>query len=269
MPVPPSAMRSPAIVGAALLLAMLAMGGLALAVPSFGAASLHSAPQSGPIEFTQLQVQASAGHDAQALALLLAQANAGNAIAKRALGLVLLDSMEASASASAAAAGLRWLHEAAELGDSLAQVSLGKRYLQGSTSVPRDYAQSLHWFGLAAQGKDPAAVYYLGVQYANGYGLQANPKAAFNWFLLAAEQGQPAAMFMLANAYRYGDGVRTDFAKAVAYYEAAAELEHPQAVQTLAMAYLHGEMDLPVNMSKFEHYMAETAHALKHPPLEP
>ena len=265
MPVPQSAMGAPVIIGAALLLTVLAMGGLVLAVPSFRAAPLHNAQQLGPVEITQLQVQASAGRDAQALALLLAQANAGNAIAKRALGLVLLDSMEASA----AAAGLRWLHEAAEQGDSLAQVSLGKRYLQGSTSVPRDYAQSLHWFGLAAQGKDPAAAYFLGVQYANGYGLQANPKAAFSWFLLAAEQGQPAAMFMLANAYRYGDGVRTDFAKAVAYYEAAAELEHPQAVQTLAMAYLHGEMDLPVNMSKFEHYMAETAHALKHPPLEP
>jgi TPR repeat protein len=127
----------------------------------------------------------------------------------------------------------------------------------------------LHWFGLAAQGKDPAAAYYLGVQYGNGYGVQPNPKAALDWFLFAAEHEQPAAMFMLGNAYRYGSGVAVNYAKAITYYEAAAEFEHPQAVQTLAMAYLNGEMGLPTSGAKYEYYLAETAHSLKHPPSEP
>jgi TPR repeat protein len=260
-----SSMRSPKTLGVAFLLILIAVGGFFLVAPIFEEVRRFISPPLGAADISQLQVQASAGHDAQAMAVLDVQARAGSPIAKRALGLVLLS----STTRSAEVAGLQWLTEAAEQGDISAQVSLGKRYLQGSATAPRDYAKSLHWFGLAAHGKDPAAAYYLGVQYGNGYGLQPNPKAAFDWFLFAAEHEQPAAMFMLGNAYRYGTGVAVNYAKAITYYEAAAEFEHPQAVQTLAMAYLNGEMGLPTSGEKYEYYLAETAHSLKHPPSEP
>lgn len=259
------AIRSPSTFGLALLLTLITLGGFVLSVPKSAAdKDLASLPLSAN-DVAQLQVQASAGHDLQAMAILGAQAKTGDPAAKRALGEVLLLSQDLTAEIE----GLKWLNEAADQGDVLAQVSLGKRYLQGSANLPRDYAKSLHWFGLAAQAKDPAAAYYLGVQYGNGYGVPQNPKTAFDWFFVAAEHEQPAAMFMLANAYRYGNGISINYKKAVDYYEAAAEYEHPQAVQTLAMAYQNGEMGLPINRANYEHYLAETAHSLKHPPIAP
>jgi TPR repeat protein len=252
-----SHVTSGGFVSASLLLAALALGGTRLAPATAG-----PAPRLDAVAVAQLQVQASTGQDLQASTALATQARAGNALAQRAWGLVLLK-------IGTQTEGLYWLHAAATQGDAAAQVALGKRYLHGSAQLPRDYAQALHWFGLAGQQQHPAAAYYLGVQYANGYGVPANPTQAFSWFAMAAQDGQPAALFMLANAYRLGHGVRADYAKALAALEAAAEQEHPQAIQTLALAYQHGEMGLRPNPTQAAHYMAETAHALKHPPLEP
>lgn len=244
-------------IGASLLLAALALGGTRLAPVASG-----PAPRLDAVAVAQLQVQASTGQDLQASTGLATQARAGNALAQRAWGLVLLK-------IGSPTEGLRWLHAAAAQGDADAQVALGKHYLHGSPQLPRDYAQALHWFGLAGQQHNAAAAYYLGVLYANGYGVPANPSQAFTWFDMAAQDGQPAALFMLGNAYREGNGVRVNFAKAIAALEAAAEQEHPQALQTLAMAYQHGEMGLRPSPTQAAYYMAETAHALKHPPIEP
>lgn len=256
-----------------MLLAALSAGGFAFALPGLKSMATQEAfkPRTSQAvgsesnETIQLQVQASTGHDAQALETLTSRAKAGHVMAKRALGLVLMDATDLET----AKAGLKWLQEAATQGDNPARVRLGKLYLQGSTLVARDYAQSLHWFNAAGHDKDPTAAYFLGIQYANGYGVATDTQQAATWYAVSAEQGQPAALFMLANAYRYGQGVTVDFSKAVNLYMTAAELEHPQAIQTLAMAYSHGEMGLPVDSEKSMHYEVELAHALKHPPLSP
>lgn len=245
------------VVAASLLLAALALGGVGLAPVAQG-----PAPRMDIATLTQLQVQASTGHDLQASTALALQARTGHAMAQRAWGQVLLET-------GSPIEGMRWLQSAATQGDAAAQVALAKRYLRGSPPLSRDYAQALHWFGLASQQHKPAAAYYLGVQYANGYGVLANPTTAFGWFAMAAHNHQPAAQFMLANAYRYGDGVRADAAKAMAYLQEAADQEYPPALQTLAMAYQHGEMGLRPNPAQAAHYLAETAHALRHPPEDP
>lgn len=244
-------------VAASMLLTALAWGGVSLAP-----APQSAAPRMDAVAIAQLEVQARTGQDLQARTALATQARAGHALAQRAWGQVLLQT-------GSPAEGVRWLQAAATQGDTAAQVALGKSYLRGAPALPRDYAQALHWFTLAGQAHNPVAAYYLGVQYANGYGVPANPATAFAWFYIAAQAHQPAAQFMLANAYRYGDGVQADAAQAVAYLQLAAEQEHPQAIQSLAMAYQHGELGLRANPTQAAYYLAETAHALKHPPLEP
>lgn len=244
-------------VAAGVLLAALALGGIFLAPAAQG-----SAPRMDPATITQLQVQAGTGQDLQASTALAIQARAGNAMAQRAWGMVLLKTDRQTE-------GMRWLHTAASQGDATAQVTLGKHYLRGQPPLARDYVQARHWFGLASQQRNPIAAYYLGVQYANGYGVPASPTAAFGWFAIAAESHHPAALFMLANTYRYGDGVQADMTKAIAYLQEAADQEYPQAAQTLAMAYQHGEMGLRADPAQAAYYMGETAHALKHPPEEP
>ncbi len=267
-----NAMTFMTFAGAGVLLLALGTGGFTWALPRLKTiTALALQPRTSPAvnpeinETLQLQVQASTGRDSQALETLNTRAKAGHVMAQRALGLVLLD----SADPKVAEAGLNWLNEAATHGDNTARVRLGRLYLEGSTLVTRDYARSLQWFNAAGLDKDPAAAYFLGVQYTNGYGVAIDAKQAAIWYALSAEQGQPAALFMLANAYQYGKGVAPNFSKAVELYSTAAELEHPQAIQTLAMAYSHGEMGLPVDSEKSMHYMAELAHALKHPPLVP
>lgn len=74
---------------------------------------------------------------------------------------------------------------------------------------------------------------------------------------------------MLANAYREGEGVARDDARAVAWYEAAAEREHPASIQALAMAYRDGELGLSPDERNYRQHMAEAAHALKHPAINP
>lgn len=244
-------------VAASVLLSALAWGGLCLAPAASG-----SAPPVDAATIAQWEVQAGTGHDLQASTALATEARAGHALAQRAWGQVLLNT-------GSPTEGLRWLQAAATQGDASAQVTLGKIYLRGAPALPRDYAQALHWFRLAGQQHNTVAAYYLGVQYANGYGVPANPATAFGWFRIAAQDHQPAAQFMLANAYRYGDGVQADAATAVAYLQLAAEQEYPQAIQTLAMAYQHGELGLRANPTQAAYYLAETAHALKHPPQEP
>lgn len=74
---------------------------------------------------------------------------------------------------------------------------------------------------------------------------------------------------VLANAYSAGDGVARDNARALAWYQAAAEREHPAATQALAMAYRDGELGLAPDAENHRQHMAEAAHALKHPALNP
>ncbi|HBD38903.1 MAG TPA: sel1 repeat family protein, partial [Cupriavidus sp.] len=50
---------------------------------------------------------------------------------------------------------------------------------------------------------------------------------------------------------------------------AAAEREHPASIQALAMAYRSGELGLSRDESNYRQHLAEAAHALKHPAINP
>jgi TPR repeat protein len=74
---------------------------------------------------------------------------------------------------------LRGLLPLAEQGDLRAQTTLGLLYYRGSKDVPRDEAEALKWFRLAAERGDAAAEFNLGVMYSEGQGVpQDHAKAA-------------------------------------------------------------------------------------------
>ncbi|AUX48849.1 uncharacterized protein SOCE26_103920 [Sorangium cellulosum] len=160
--------------------------------------------------------------------------------------------------------GMKSLTEAAEQGDVEAQISLGRIYLKGIPSIPRDAARARDWLMKAAPSRHPSAAYFLGVMSQNGEGTRADPAEAARWFEVAAEGGSPDAMFLLANAYRAGAGVPRNDSRAVELYERAGELEHPAALQALAMAYLYGELGLEPSEAENRRYMMEAEHAIKH-----
>lgn len=212
----------------------------------------------------ELQLQAGAARNANALQTLSAMAEDGRIDAQRAVGEILARQRDEASVPK----GVAWLQRAAASGDAEATFMLGKLHFRGEPPLTRDYEAAARQFAIAAQKGHGGAAYYLGLMFRNGYGVRAAPTQAARWFEQAADT-IPAARFMLANAYRYGEGVEKDEARALALYQSAAEDESPEAVQTLAMAYRNGELGLARDPMQFGHYVLETAHSLKHPARTP
>jgi uncharacterized protein len=175
----------------------------------------------------------------------------------------------ASANPEEIAAGMNALGTSAKEGDTESRIALGRIYLQGIPTVPKDAGRAREWFLQAAPSRHPSAAYFLGVMSQNGQGVKADPAEAARWFEIAVEGGSPDAMFLLANAYRAGAGVPKNDKKAVELYEKAGELEHPAALQALAMAYLYGELGLEPDEAERRRYMMAAEHAIKHWPIPP
>ena len=120
--------------------------------------------------------------------------------------------------------------KAAESGDADAQFDLGLMYNNGQ-GVPKDYAEAVKWFRLAADQGFAKGQNGLGLMYNIGQGVPKDYAEAVKWYRLAAEQGNDFAQYALGNAYRYGDGVEQDFAEAVKWWQLAAEQGHEDAKQ--------------------------------------
>lgn len=231
------------------LLVSLAGAGAAAAAIGFG----------GLDSTTELAMRAGPGRDRVAHKMLELRARLGEVAAQRLLGGLDLD-------AGDSAAGLRWTRAAADAGDPAAQTRLGQALLGAEHGLQADPSAAQRLFERAAGQGHAGAAYRLGVL------LHRNPATAAQaavWLEQAAAREHPAAMFMLANAYRDADGVPRDAVRALALYRQAAQLDYPPAAQELAMAYQQGGLGLPQDAAQFAQQLAETAHALKHPPVLP
>ena len=134
---------------------------------------------------------------------------------------------------------LREFHRLADLGNAEAQRMLGVMYYRG-LGVPRDVAQSVHWYTRAAEQGHAGAQIYLANMYATNSEFAAE---AVHWYTRAAEQGDRSAQFNLGSIYDHGWGVvPEDDAQAVRWYTRAAERGHPGAQSRLARTlFANGE----------------------------
>jgi len=90
--------------------------------------------------------------------------------------------------------GMDMLIKAATENDSdWAQFQVGFTYYYGNESIKKDYAQSLHWFQLAAQKNDKFSLYHLGLQYEFGYGVEKDVHAAYDYYSKALRYGYEQA----------------------------------------------------------------------------
>jgi uncharacterized protein len=76
----------------------------------------------------------------------------------------------------------------AEAGNATAQLVLGQIYKHGDLGVPKNSAEAVKWYRLAADLGNPKAQYNLGLMYENGEGVPSNYIEAYRWFNLAAAQ---------------------------------------------------------------------------------
>jgi len=98
--------------------------------------------------------------------------------------------------------------------------------------VPRDDAEAVHWYSLAAKQEDPEGITNLAMMYLQGRGVKRDPPQAFRLCRKAAEAGHSAARQNLALMYANGDGVPRDYVSAFVWLDlAAAELDSAAALR--------------------------------------
>ena len=142
-------------------------------------------------------------------------ANAGNATALTFLGLKALDSGNGAADA------VKFLTQAAEKGQAVAQYRLGTLYERGQ-GISADPVKAMHWYELSANQENRKAMHNLAVAYASGPPGKRNMTEAARWFAKAAALGLSDSQFNLAVLYERGDGVPQSLVEAYKWYSIAA-----------------------------------------------
>ena len=93
-----------------------------------------------------------------------------------------------------------YIQELAEQGNADAQNSLGVMHDNG-WGVPRDHAEAVRWYRLAADQGHANAQFNLGVMYESGAGVPRDDAEAVRWYRLAADQGDARAQYHLNAQY--------------------------------------------------------------------
>ena len=101
-------------------------------------------------------------------------------------------------------------------------------------------AETVQWYRTAAEQGKAEAQGYLGVLYANGWGMPQNDGEAVQWYRKAAEQGDADAQCNLGWMYQKGRGVSRNYREAVQWYRQAAEQGHADAQNNLGLMYGNG-----------------------------
>jgi len=101
----------------------------------------------------------------------------------------------------------------AELGDGLAQSTLGLMYQRGMGTLKND-KKAVKWYGKAAEQGVGLAQVNLGFMYDHGLGVQQDYAEAVKWYRMAAEQGEGRGQLNLGIKYGKGHGVSQDYVQA-------------------------------------------------------
>jgi localization factor PodJL len=142
------------------------------------------------------------------------------------------------------------LQARANQGAAGAELLLGLKFADGE-GVAADPAEAARWLNRAASKGEALAQYRLGTLYEKGIGVPQDQKAAADWYSRAADLGNVKAMHNLAVAYANGVGRETNFAEAARWFRQAAE--RGLADSQFNLAVLH-ERGLGVTPSLSEAY---------------
>jgi hypothetical protein len=124
----------------------------------------------------------------------------------------------------------RLLLRAGRLGSVSAQRQLGVMYATGDWSGPKDPAEAVRWYRLAAERGHAESQYDLGFMLLLGEGGQKNPEEGLMWLDRAGESGEWKAFRLLVDCYEDGYcDVPVDAAKAALWRGRMEEYErlHP------------------------------------------
>lgn len=117
----------------------------------------------------------------------------------------------------------------AEAEDSKAKNTLGVWYEKGKQGLPKDPAEAVRWYEMAAVD-EPLAMHNLGDCYLDGVGVEKDEAKAIEWYNKAIEAGNPIGYEDLGDLY-LKKGQRD---KARAMYHKAADAGRKSARKKLA-----------------------------------
>jgi localization factor PodJL len=190
------------------------------------------APVKAPDANQQQSTRTPAAHANVAADRVIQLANTGNPVALTILGLRDLDGTGGTAVNLPEA--VRFLTQAAEKGQAVAQYRLGTLYERGQ-GMPADGAKASHWYELAATQGNRKAMHNLAVSYASGAAGKKNMAEAARWFAKAAGLGLSDSQFNLAVLYERGDGVPQSLLDAYKWYSIAAAAGDSESKQRIAV----------------------------------
>lgn len=151
---------------------------------------------------------------------------------------------------------IRWLEQAANLGDSLAAETLARLYLLGYPNnhelkpklVEINQALAVLWYERAIQVGSRYYSRHLGLLYLEGKYLPENLALAEKWLLHSAQAGNEFAALNLGLEYASGAKFEQNTDKAL-YWLKLATTSSVQATKKLAEIYLDGEI-VPINLDE-------------------
>lgn len=153
----------------------------------------------------------------------------------------------------------------------LASVSPQQPSSVGSRSIESTSLSEMHMafirkeYELAAQLARPIAArgitdaqFQLGIQYAEGLGVQSNIEESLKWLTSAANQGHVRAQEHLGKLYGTGLGVQRNYPEALKWYRKAANQGSANAQNSLGSMYRSG-LGVPQNNGEALHWFALAA----------
>ncbi|KAF9336853.1 hypothetical protein BGZ91_009786 [Linnemannia elongata] len=129
----------------------------------------------------------------------------------------------------------------AHLGDTAAQVTLGKMYVQGQ-GFDQDYKVAMDWYNKAAERGNMAAIGEIGFLYYSGTGVPQDYERARVCTSMAAERGYWPAQLRLGKMYREANGVQQDDQLALNWFLKAAEQGDGEAYYEVGRMFLEGRV---------------------------
>lgn len=182
------------------------------------------------------------GRYEEAIAIWLPLANAGDAASQFNMGVMYANGLGVDRDVSVAmdwwGRAARQLHVRAAHNLALAMLA-GEPITGGVPSEP-DFPGILRYLKIGSDAGYPNSEYTLGKLYAEGVGVEKDPRRAAELFLSASIKGFAKAQYNLGKVYRDGNGMKQDEALSMFWFNEAAERGHPQAQDRLAERYLTG-----------------------------
>lgn len=220
---------------------------LALAAPA-AAQDADEAPEDAAVEETGTSGKAYeaflGGRYEEAIAIWLPLANAGDAAAQFNMGVMYANGLGVDRDMGVAMdwweASARQLHVRAAHNLALAMLAGEPRDGSREGGEP-DTTAILRYLKIGADAGYPNSEYTLGKLYAEGVGVEKDPRRAAELFLSASIKGFAKAQYNLGKIYRDGTGMKADSGLSLFWFAEAAERGHPRAQDRMAHRRLSGE----------------------------